>query len=165
MRDLTGHRVLFLMAAVFLFATVAVGVYGLVRGPRSAASPPLASTSPKAKVVTRYLSVLSYAVLKAIRPILFNSISEDQLRARYAIVGGVIRSIGQLYTEDPLIPRLTMAAGACTVQDLITGQGGHQKIPEVSDVLLHFIVNENDDTKAALNFASQSVSAQQTYHH
>jgi hypothetical protein len=52
MRSLTGRQVLLLATAVFLVATIAVGVYGLVRGPGGEASPSPTSTSRDTKVVT-----------------------------------------------------------------------------------------------------------------
>ena len=112
---------------------------------------------PAVKVVTRYLSVLKHAVLEAMRPILFGDITMDELRERFAVVGGVLRAIRQHYSTLELIRRLETAADACRAQDLVAGQGGFQKTSDVSDVLLHFFVDENDDTVAHLDFASQLV--------
>jgi hypothetical protein len=52
MRSLTGRQVLLLVAGVALLATVVVGVYGLVRGPGSQASPSLARSSPEPAIAT-----------------------------------------------------------------------------------------------------------------
>lgn len=52
MRSLTGRQVLLLAAAVFLLGTIAVGVYGLVRGPGGEDAPSLASTSRDTTAVT-----------------------------------------------------------------------------------------------------------------
>jgi hypothetical protein len=54
MRNLTRRQVLLLAAAVFLLATVAVGVYGLMRGPDGEATPPLATAPRDAKVVVTH---------------------------------------------------------------------------------------------------------------
>ncbi|MGN6782952.1 MAG: hypothetical protein ACTHJH_15800 [Marmoricola sp.] len=50
MRSLTGRQVLLLVAAVALFATVVVGVYGLVRGPAGETSPSPVSGSQEPAV-------------------------------------------------------------------------------------------------------------------
>lgn len=52
MRDLTGRQMRILIAAASLLAAVAVGVYGLVRGPGGEAQRPPVITSPSADAVT-----------------------------------------------------------------------------------------------------------------
>ena len=108
-------------------------------------------------VIKRYMGLISHQLMEIMRPILFPHITADQLRERYAVIGGVMRPIKHGATKEVLIRRLREMAAQCTAHALISGQGGFQKTSEVSDVLLHFVVDENDDQHATLDFASQSV--------